>query len=392
MKLKTGNGIRFNAVSLAFMATAFMLGVAGALQMPTLSLFLTREVKALPFQVGLFYTVNAIAGIVVSMTLARRSDRSGDRRRLILLCCTMAIANSLLFAFSRHYLALITLGVLLAALGNTAMPQLFALAREYTDSRSREAAMFSSVMRAQLSLAWVIGPPLAYMLALNYGFTVMYTVAATVFVVSLVLILMALPSVPRAAGGTGGSLSQVAVWRNRDVRTLFGASVLMWACHTMYLIDMPLWLSQSLGLPDKLAGILMGSAAGLEIPLMLLAGYFVKRTGKRRMMIGAVSAGVIFYLGLLAFHTKPALIALQIFNAAFIGIIAGIGMLWFQDLMPGRAGAATTLFTNSILTGMILAGLLQGLLAQNMGHAAVYPVIAGLAVLALWMTFRVKEA
>jgi len=67
-------------------------------------------------------------------------------------------------------------------------------------------------------------------------------------------------------------------------------------------------------------------------------------------------------------------------------------MLWFQDLMPGRAGAATTLFTNSILTGMILAGLLQGLLAQNMGHAAVYPVIAGLAVLALWMTFRVKEA
>jgi len=68
VKLKTGNGIRFNAVSLAFMATAFMLGVAGALQMPTLSLFLTREVKALPFQVGLFYTVNAIAGIVVSMT------------------------------------------------------------------------------------------------------------------------------------------------------------------------------------------------------------------------------------------------------------------------------------------------------------------------------------
>ena len=63
--------------------------------------------------------------------------------------------------FNRHYLTLITCGVLLASLANTAMPQLFALAREYADNSAREVVMFSSVMRAQLSLAWVIGPPLA---------------------------------------------------------------------------------------------------------------------------------------------------------------------------------------------------------------------------------------
>ena len=40
--------------------------------------------------------------------------------------------------------------------------------------------MFSSVMRAQLSLAWVIGPPLAFMLALNYGFTAMFAIAAAI--------------------------------------------------------------------------------------------------------------------------------------------------------------------------------------------------------------------
>ncbi len=44
-----------------------MMGVAGALQAPTLSLFLSREVGAQPFWVGLFYTVNAIAGILVSL-------------------------------------------------------------------------------------------------------------------------------------------------------------------------------------------------------------------------------------------------------------------------------------------------------------------------------------
>ncbi len=54
---------RMNGVYAAFMLVAFMMGVAGALQAPTLSLFLSREVGAQPFWIGLFYTVNAIAGI-----------------------------------------------------------------------------------------------------------------------------------------------------------------------------------------------------------------------------------------------------------------------------------------------------------------------------------------
>ncbi|EGJ00381.1 sugar efflux transporter A [Shigella boydii 5216-82] len=314
---------RMNGVYAAFMLVAFMMGVAGALQAPTLSLFLSREVGAQPFWIGLFYTVNAIAGIGVSLWLAKRSDSQGDRRKLIIFCCLMAIGNALLFAFNRHYLTLITCGVLLASLANTAMPQLFALAR------------------------------------------------------------VELPS--------ENALSMQGGWQDSNVRMLFVASTLMWTCNTMYIIDMPLWISSELGLPDKLAGFLMGTAAGLEIPAMILAGYYVKRYGKRRMMVIAVAAGVLFYTGLILFHSRLALMTLQLFNAVFIGIVAGIGMLWFQDLMPGRAGAATTLFTNSISTGVILAGVIQGAIAQSWGHFAVYWVIAVISVVALFLTAKVKD-
>ncbi|EGO4681103.1 sugar efflux transporter SetA [Escherichia coli] len=382
---------RMNGVYAAFMLVAFMMGVAGALQAPTLSLFLSREVGAQPFWIGLFYTVNAIAGIGVSLWLAKRSDSQGDRRKLIIFCCLMAIGNALLFAFNRHYLTLITCGVLLASLANTAMPQLFALAREYADNSAREVVMFSSVMRAQLSLAWVIGPPLAFMLALNYGFTVMFSIAAGIFTLSLVLIAFMLPSVARVELPSENSLSMQGGWQDSNVRMLFVASTLMWTCNTMYIIDMPLWISSELGLPDKLAGFLMGTAAGLEIPAMILAGYYVKRYGKRRMMVIAVAAGVLFYTGLIFFHSRMALMTLQLFNAVFIGIVAGIGMLWFQDLMPGRAGAATTLFTNSISTGVILAGVIQGAIAQSWGHFAVYWVIAVISVVALFLTAKVKD-
>lgn len=382
---------RMNGVYAAFMLVAFMMGVAGALQAPTLSLFLSREVGAQPFWIGLFYTVNAIAGIGVSLWLAKRSDTQGDRRKLIIFCCLMAIGNALLFAFNRHYLTLITCGVLLASLANTAMPQLFALAREYADNSAREVVMFSSVMRAQLSLAWVIGPPLAFMLALNYGFTVMFSIAAGIFTLSLVLIAFMLPSVARVELPSENALSMQGGWQDSNVRMLFVASTLMWTCNTMYIIDMPLWISSELGLPDKLAGFLMGTAAGLEIPAMILAGYYVKRYGKRRMMVIAVAAGVLFYTGLIFFHSRMALMTLQLFNAVFIGIVAGIGMLWFQDLMPGRAGAATTLFTNSISTGVILAGVIQGAIAQSWGHFAVYWVIAVISVVALFLTAKVKD-
>ena len=101
-----------------FLLVAFLVGIAGALQRPTLSLFLTNEVKATPIWVGLFFAVIAIAGIVVSFLLGRYSDKRGDRRKLFLICCLMAVFNSLLFAYSRNYFFLISLGMMLSSIAN----------------------------------------------------------------------------------------------------------------------------------------------------------------------------------------------------------------------------------------------------------------------------------
>lgn len=51
--------------------------------------------------------------------------------------------------------------------------------------------------------------------------------------------------------------------------------------NSLYIINMPLFIIDELHLPEKLAGIMMGTAAGLEIPTMLIAGYYAKRFGKR---------------------------------------------------------------------------------------------------------------
>ncbi|EFK3751805.1 sugar efflux transporter SetB [Escherichia coli] len=380
----------FDLTSMAFLIVAFLTGIAGALQTPTLSIFLTDEVHARPAMVGFFFTGSAVIGILVSQFLAGRSDKRGDRKSLIVFCCLLGVLACTLFAWNRNYFVLLFVGVFLSSFGSTANPQMFALAREHADKTGREAVMFSSFLRAQVSLAWVIGPPLAYALAMGFSFTVMYLSAAVAFIVCGVMVWLFLPSMQKELPLATGTVE--APRRNRrDTLLLFVICTLMWGSNSLYIINMPLFIINELHLPEKLAGVMMGTAAGLEIPTMLIAGYFAKRLGKRFLMRVAAVGGVCFYAGMLMAHSPVILLGLQLLNAIFIGILGGIGMLYFQDLMPGQAGSATTLYTNTSRVGWIIAGAVAGIVAEIWNYHAVFWFAMVMIIATLFCLLRIKD-
>ncbi|EFN0062680.1 sugar efflux transporter SetB [Escherichia coli] len=380
----------FDLTSTAFLIVAFLTGIAGALQTPTLSIFLTDEVHARPAMVGFFFTGSAVIGILVSQFLAGRSDKRGDRKSLIVFCCLLGVLACTLFAWNRNYFVLLFVGVFLSSFGSTANPQMFALAREHADKTGREAVMFSSFLRAQVSLAWVIGPPLAYALAMGFSFTVMYLSAAVAFIVCGVMVWLFLPSMQKELPLATGTVE--APRRNRrDTLLLFVICTLMWGSNSLYIINMPLFIINELHLPEKLAGVMMGTAAGLEIPTMLIAGYFAKRLDKRFLMRVAAVGGVCFYAGMLMAHSPVILLGLQLLNAIFIGILGGIGMLYFQDLMPGQAGSATTLYTNTSRVGWIIAGSVAGIVAEIWNYHAVFWFAMVMIIATLFCLLRIKD-
>lgn len=380
----------FDLTSTAFLIVAFLTGIAGALQTPTLSIFLTDEVHARPAMVGFFFTGSAVIGILVSQFLAGRSDKRGDRKSLIVFCCLLGVLACTLFAWNRNYFVLLFVGVFLSSFGSTANPQMFALAREHADKTGREAVMFSSFLRAQVSLAWVIGPPLAYALAMGFSFTVMYLSAAVAFIVCGVMVWLFLPSMQKELPLATGTVE--APRRNRrDTLLLFVICTLMWGSNSLYIINMPLFIINELHLPEKLAGVMMRTAAGLEIPTMLIAGYFAKRLGKRFLMRVAAVGGVCFYAGMLMAHSPVILLGLQLLNAIFIGILGGIGMLYFQDLMPGQAGSATTLYTNTSRVGWIIAGSVAGIVAEIWNYHAVFWFAMVMIIATLFCLLRIKD-
>lgn len=149
------------------------------------------------------------------------------------------------------------------------------------------------------------------------------------FIVCGIMVWLFLPSMRKAKPVATGRLEAPRTHR-RDALLLFSICTLMWGTNSLYIINMPLFIINELHLPEKLAGLMMGTAAGLEIPTMLIAGYYARRFGKRFLMRLSAVAGVLFYVGMLTVHTPALLLAMQVLNAIYIGILAGIGMLYFR--------------------------------------------------------------
>lgn len=159
---------------------------------------------------------------------------------------------------------------------------------------------------------------------MGFSFTVMYLSAAVAFIVCGVMVWLFLPSMQKELPLATGTIE--APRRNRrDTLLLFVICTLMWGSNSLYIINMPLFIINELHLPEKLAGVMMGTAAGLEIPTMLIAGYFAKRLGKRFLMRVAAVGGVCFYAGMQMAHSPAILLGLQLLNAILLAFWAASG-------------------------------------------------------------------
>lgn len=375
---------RTNSTELGFMGVSFFTGLAVAFLVPVFSLFLSDEIRVRPLLVGLFFTANAVVGVLIGQVLAYFSDKMQDRKRLIVGCGIAGVLGGLLYAFDRHYWVLISLGVVLMSLCSAMTPQLFALSREYTDSQNKQAVTFSTVMRAQFSLAWVFGPPLAFFILAHFNYTKLFFGVAVLYVVCVGIIIRFLPNIERH--NHGQTRQSTSILRNKPLMLVSLGTFFLWTCNSMYLMVMPLYITNELHWSQNVAGWLMGLTAGLEIPVMITAGRYSLRVGNHRLMIVSACAAVCFYAALLVIHEPVAMFLIQILNALFIGISAGIGISYFQDLLPGYAGQATTLFTNCLRCGGIVAGMLAGVIMEWFQYQGVFlcsVVLCCAAVLAM---------
>lgn len=350
------------------------MGLAGAAIMPVMSTHLALNRNIEPMWIGVLFAANTLAGVVVSHWLAKQSDAGLSRIGIIRVCVSISFVAVIGLGLAEHYWLLLITGMLLFGAVSPVQPQLFALAREQVGAA--DATLFQSLLRATFSLSWIIGPPIAYLLFARIGFLGLTLICALIFLLTR-LNVSAIQDAPLPAVRTEPPPT------DSRLKWMILAIAATFASNNMYIVYMPIYLHDNLQLPAVIPGFLMGAAAGLEIPIMLGAGIYAGRWRLFSPLKLAALAGLVFYLGVYWSTSLTPLVLLQIFNAAFIGVMAGLGISVFQALMQGRAGMASTLYSNAIKVGSLVGALLGGAVAQWLGIQAVFGICALMALIAL---------
>lgn len=242
--------------------------------------------------------------------------------------------------------------------------------------------------RAVFSAAWIGGPPLATVL-LGHG--VHWLLAAVV----VIAVLNVVTTLQLRAGVTAGRPEEASgpPVPHRGTALVSLAFVAVAAANSAAVSVMSLFVTQRLGLDVVWAGVVLGVSAGLEIPALLAVGRLTRRFGDLPLVLTGCAAGCLYYLGVVFLATGPVvLLALQVLNAWFFAITAGVGMTMFQRIIP-RPGLAVGIFGNVRKVGQVIAGPVIAVgSATHLGYGGVYAVCAGLTVLALVVVLVSRRA
>lgn len=394
--MSTINNPLFKPIALGIYGLFFLVGLVSALILPTFSLYLQDEIGARPLLIGLPFAGMALASIFYNHFIGHRSDQLKDRRPLIGVLCVLGAFACLVFAFSRNYWLVASVAIFLFSLAMVSFSQMLAYSLDYAnrDVPENKVPLFNAIVRAQIAVAWVAGPPLGFVLATRIGFTNTYIIAAACYLLIAIASYQLLPSLSTVQSAIKKSENYSTVLSKETKVALLFAVIgfsLLFGVNNAYLISLPLHLKNDLQIDPQWIGPVMGLAAGLEIPFMLLAGHFAARISVIRLIYLAAFSALCLYSGVYFATELWHFFALQIFNAIFIGVLAGLGVSVIQQLMPGQSGAASSLYTNTTHIGNLFSSLVVGLVADYFGYHSVFLVNLFFVLIAVWAFSRVKS-
>ena len=104
-------------------------------------------------------------------------------------------------------------------------------------------------------------------------------------------------------------------------------------------MNMPLFVTEYLKEREGYVGTLASLCAGLEVPFMVILGILASKLSTRTLILGAISGG-LFYFSIGIFENIYMMMIGQVFLAFYLAILLGLGISYFQDILPDFPGYA----------------------------------------------------
>ncbi len=336
-------------------STAALWGLQFAFLAPALALILTSLYGASTAEVGLVLAIYNGSGFVAALLVPAWADRRQDYLAPMLGCGLLTLALAVVLAVTTSLPIAVVALVVFGGPAGVGISLLYAHVRH---SGARPVDIVN--LRAVVSVAWVVGPPLATLIIGAFGGRGVLVALAVVAVLNTVTTAAMIAARRRARADpdvpakTAEPVDDVRLSRSAVVIVVV-AFVLLQAGNATVLSILALYVTDTLRINVVWAGVALGLAAGLEVPALLAMGRLTRRFSSFRLLVTGCLAGIGYYVGVALISGPVMLLVLQLLNAWSFAAIAGVGLPLFQQIIP-RPGLSTGLFTNTRRIGSVLSG------------------------------------
>jgi SET family sugar efflux transporter-like MFS transporter len=367
------------------LGSALALGLGFSFVSPFLSLWGTQEIGLTPSMFGLYMTATSLSAIVVATTLARWSDTHVPRKVMLLLGATGGVLGYAGYAFVHDPRVLVAIGMTVLAMAAVCFSQLFAHVRERFFGHGIAGVppgFLMSVVRVCFSVAWTAGPSVGAWMLVQHGFRGLFLGASALYGVFLVGVLRFVPFEARPAHVRAEVRDPV--WRvltRADVFALWVAFLLIFAAHTLNMLNLPLQITKALGGTGRDVGIAFGVGPLAVFPLMLWFGLLAARKHPLGLIRFGAAATVVYFVLLTAARAPWHVFPLQVLHGLSFAVFSNVAILYIQELLPGQPGLATTIFANAASLGNLIGFFAFGALVQPFGNRGLFLVSATLSAI-----------
>lgn len=348
-KILTTPGIRVATIVL------FCLGFTYASTVPYLSIIGVDQLGMSSWQFSVLSVMAALAGMIGSLLLGYVSDNVADRKKSILVVLAIGAIGFGAFAVLPALWSFTLCLIFIYPISNSAYPQLFAVIRTQTNKfGAREAVAINSVVRSIYAASWILVPGLVGLfIATRQNVSDAYVIAALAFVLCFVIYAAFGANTHNEMQTTNSNWSGLqAAFKLIYSKRIFYRVLALGMIATVQPANgnlLPLFITHLPGGTTKDVGILAGLVAALEIPFMLLGGYFNHHMPLWKIIVVAGLVHGIYFLGVGLAHSLWHIYVLAILNAAGAAILLSLHLSYVQELLPDRPGLGTSLQSISSL-------------------------------------------
>jgi len=250
-----------------------------------------------------------------------------------------------------------------------------------------DATFLMGVLRACYALAWTVGPNLGAALKTSLGYRGLFLATASFFMLLIGCVLGFVRRRPRPAPdmaqATPAEQARGSGWSawglgQQGVLAHCLAFGLMFAAFTLNGLNLPLFLKQSGG-SEKDVALAFAISPLCEMAFMVGFGHLAAKGHQRTVIVLGTAAAVGYFLALRLVTAPWHVYPLQVLNASAVAVVTSVAIPYFQDLLPRRAGIATSLYSGALKAGALLGFATFGVAASRVEGRGLFLICAGFA-------------